>query len=61
MLVKFMKDVNSTFGACEDWVWPITFGMNEKGGMDAIEFYKCITNIILPLHPDAAANEMVNE
>ena len=46
--------MNGTFGAREDQVWPTTFGINEKGGMDAIEFYNYITNSILPLYPDAA-------
>ena len=53
-MVEFLKNVNGTFGARQDRVWPTTFGMNEKGGMDSIEFYKYITNSILPLYPDAA-------
>jgi hypothetical protein len=30
----------------------ITFGMNEKGGMDAIELAKYLESSILPLYPD---------
>ena len=34
--------------------WPITIGMNAKGGMDDEEFSKYVTNSLIPLYPNAA-------
>ncbi len=33
--------------------WPVTFGANEKGGMDSEEFEKFVMNSIVPLYPHA--------
>jgi hypothetical protein len=35
-------------------VWPVTVGMNERGGMDDNEFSKYVRNSIVALYPDAA-------
>ncbi len=32
--------------------WPVTFGQNEKGGMDKVEFEKYLLNSIVPLYLD---------
>jgi len=32
-------------------LWPVTFGANEKGGMDSEEFEKYVMNSIIPLYP----------
>ncbi len=32
---------------------PATFGLNEKGGMDRVEFVAYICNAIMPLYPNA--------
>ena len=34
-------------------MWPVTFGSNEKGGMDNDEFEKYLMNSIVPLYPHA--------
>ncbi len=34
-------------------MWPVTFGVNEKGGMDDHEFANYIMNSIVPLYPHA--------
>ena len=34
-------------------LWPVTFGANEKGGMDSEEFEKYVMNSIVPLYPHA--------
>ncbi len=50
----FMMPVRGTFGGDEERSWPITYGLNEKGGMDQDEFEKYIKNSILPLYPHAS-------
>ena len=56
--VLYLQSVRGTFGNCDkdgnyvERIWPTTFGMNEKGGMDNEEFAKYVTNSILPLYPD---------
>jgi len=47
-------DVVGKFGFEAERVVPTTFGMNEKGGMNAIELDKYIKKAILPLYPDVA-------
>jgi len=41
------------FGCKEERSWPVTFGQNEKAGMDEVEFEKYLLNFIVPLYPDA--------
>ncbi len=41
------------FGCEEEHLWPVTFGVNEKGGMDDHEFADYIMNSIVPLYPHA--------
>ncbi len=43
---EFGMGVSASFG--------VTFGMNEKGGMDMEEFAKYLRNAIMPLYPNAA-------
>ena len=52
-LVGFMKSVRGKYGTDEERIWPTTFGMNEKGGMDDDEFAKFLNNSIIPLWPKA--------
>jgi len=47
-------DVRGKFGLESEQVLRTTFGMNERGGMNAIELDKYIKKAILPLYPDAA-------
>ena len=43
----------SKFGMEEATFLGISYGMNEKGGMDKVEFDKCVMNSIVPLYPDS--------
>jgi len=55
-----MKNIHAAFGHRDsddeylEKLWPVTFGMNEKGGMDDQEFYKYISNSVRALFPDVA-------
>ena len=51
-VIKYAQRVKGKFGCAEVRTWPITFGLNEKGGMDNEEFEKYIRGAILPLFPD---------
>ena len=42
------------FGHDKEKKFPVTFGMNGKGGMDSVELQKYIDTAILPLYPDIA-------
>jgi hypothetical protein len=48
-----MPRVIGQFGCEEVRSWPVTFGANEKGGMDSEEFKKFVLNSIVPLFPHA--------
>mmetsp|Transcript_24214 Transcript_24214/g.44508 ORF Transcript_24214/g.44508 Transcript_24214/m.44508 type:complete len:349 (+) Transcript_24214:479-1525(+) len=48
----FMPQIRGKFGNMEERLWPVTFGMNAKGGMDEAEFEKYLTHSIFPLYPD---------
>ncbi len=48
-----MPHVLGQFGWEEERSWPVTFGQNEKGGMDKVEFEKYLLNAINPLYPNA--------
>ena len=56
--IRFMKNIHAAFGHRDsnneylERSWPVTLGMNEKGGMDDAEFYKYISNSIRALFPD---------
>jgi hypothetical protein len=41
------------FGCKEERTWPVSFGQNEKGGMEEEEFVKYLFNSIVPLFPHA--------
>ena len=45
-VIKYAQRVKGKFGCAEVRLWPITFGMNEKGGMDSEEFEKYIRGAI---------------
>ena len=47
-----VKGIRGRFGFTEERVFDVTFGMNEKAGMNADELDKYIENSILPLYPD---------
>jgi hypothetical protein len=46
------KDTIGQFGFEQRRRFPTTFGMNERGGMNAVELEKYFNNLILPLSPD---------
>ena len=47
-----VKGVRGKFGFAEERLFDVTFGMNERAGMNAEELDKYIENSILPLYPD---------
>ena len=46
------------FGCDEERPWPVSFGQNEKRGMDDEEFEKYLMNSIVPLFPHAKDKEV---
>ena len=36
--IAFFPKIQGQFGTCDLKEWPVTIGMNEKGGMDDVEF-----------------------
>ena len=52
-VVEHVPQVLGRFGCEEERAWPVTFGQNEKGGMDDVEFEKYLMNSIVPLYPHA--------
>ena len=50
--VAFFPRVKGKFGTSEINKWPATIGMNEKGGMDDVEFPQYFLNSIVPLFHD---------
>jgi hypothetical protein len=52
-VMEHMPCVRGQFGCTELRLWPVTFGVNEKGGMDSEEFEKYDMNSIVPLYPHA--------
>jgi hypothetical protein len=48
------KCITGQFGFATKRTLDCTFGMNEKGGMNAIELHKYVLKAILPLYPDIA-------
>ena len=53
-MLEWMPDVMGKFGTDKRQDWPITFGLNEKGGMDDEEFEEYVIHSICILYPDAA-------
>ena len=51
-LFEHAKDVYGKYGWPERRAFPCSWGLNEKAGMNAVEFDKYLTNSILPLYPD---------
>jgi hypothetical protein len=49
----FFPNVKGMFGTSELNEWCVKIGMNEKGGMDDVEFPKYFFNSIVPLFPDS--------
>ena len=49
----YASDVKCKFGLPEETYCPVSYGMNEKGGMDQEEFKKYVMNSIVPLFPDS--------
>ncbi len=47
-LIQFMKNVIVKFGHDEAKIFPCTFGLNEKGGMDKEAFEKYFSLISFP-------------
>ncbi len=41
------------FGGSEEKNWPMTFGVNAKGGMYVEEFGKSVANDLVPLFSDS--------
>jgi len=52
--IRYMKKVRVEFGMGVSASFGVTFGLNEKGGMDMEEFAKYIRNAIMPLYPNVA-------
>ena len=52
--MRYMLDVRGTFGHKSEQSFPISFGLNSKGGMDDQEFFEYIKKSIMKLFPDAA-------
>ena len=52
-VVEHVPQVLGRFGCEEECAWPVSFGQNEKGGMDNIDFEKYLMNSIMPLFPHA--------
>lgn len=52
-MVEFMPGTEGKWGFSTEMVKPVTFGMNEKGGMNDTELEKYLFNSIVPLYPDA--------
>ena len=51
-LLQFMPYIKGKFGCNSIREWPVTFGMNLKGGMDDAEYEKYLFSSIIPLFPD---------
>jgi len=53
-IAEHVPRVLGKFGCKEEHTWPVSFGQNEKGGMDKEEFTtKYLFNSIVPLFPHA--------
>jgi hypothetical protein len=52
--IRYTLDVRGTFGHVAEQSFPISVGLNNKGGMDDDEFFEYVQNSIMRLYPDAA-------
>jgi len=52
--MRYMLDVRGTFGHKSKQSFPISFGLNSKGGMDDQVFFEYLKKSIMKLFPDAA-------
>jgi hypothetical protein len=52
--IRYMLDVQGTFGHESEQSFPISLGLNHKGGMDDEEFFQYLKKSIMKLFPDAA-------
>ena len=52
--IRYMLDVRAQFGHAEEQSFPVSIGLNNKGGMDDDEFFEYFKNSIMSLYPDAA-------
>ncbi len=53
-MIRYMLDVKGTFGHDAEQFFPILLGLNNKGGMDVVEFFEYLKKLIMKLYPDAA-------
>ena len=53
-IIRYMLDVWGTFGHESEQSFPISLGLNHKGGMDDEEFFEYLKKSIMKLFPDAA-------
>jgi hypothetical protein len=53
-MMRYMLDVRGTFGHDTEQSFPISIGLNNKGGMDDAEFFEYLKKSIMKLWPDAA-------
>ncbi len=53
LVLEHAQQVLGTFGGDKERAWPVSFGQNEKRGMDEVEFSKYLLNSIVPLFPHA--------
>ena len=52
--ICYMLDVRGTFGHEAEQPFPISLGLNNKGGMDDDDFFESVQKSIMRLYPDAA-------
>ena len=52
-IAMYSPDILCKFGRVDAEYLGISYGMNEKGGMDEVEFEKYVMNSIVPLYPDS--------
>ncbi len=52
--IRYMLDVRGTFGHKSEQSFPVSFGLNNKGGIDDDEFFEYLQKSIMKLYPDTA-------
>ena len=52
--IQYMLNVQAAFGHEEVQAFPISLGLNNKGGMDDVEFFEYLQKSIMKFYPDAA-------
>ena len=50
--ITYFPKIKGKFGNSDFREWPVTIGINEKGGMDDVEFQQYFLNSIVPSFPD---------